>query len=431
MCANNIRSEILDLPEVTSANWKGVTSVTQKVYPLQPVIGTNGVIAGDLIFQYTVPAGYRQDVSRSYIFFKCSIGLDVPVVNDVISTAPAPNFCSTFFNTARMTINDYLVSSSNNVSYDDTMMKRMLNSYTKNKSINSLTWLYGTDTDRFDIVQVPELVHELAWRPDVILSPSQVITENARVNISLAINPLINTAASSPCFVCKTDAAGDGRVVFSSIYMVNTYIKVDVPRPMEVLIPAYNVKSSFQSVGAGQNNLQFNIPKDTYKIVVGLISNAATVHAGKRTTKFTSGGIHDAQDAYSKLLTNMVLRYGGQSYPASGYTLDDGTAGVSSSADAYMDFIGGCDGQFDNAGQEAYDEWRDPKTILSHGLGRLLCHNIIKSDQSADANCELSLTFSADPVSTQVILFAITKQAIGLLYDSNAQIIDVKPVNFS
>lgn len=427
--ANNVQARIVNLEDPVSPNFKSTNIITQKTYPVSSIINASKQIEGNLEFQYTVPAGYRQDVSRSYILFDTNIA--VAAGTAIVTTAPAFNICATFFNTGRLELNDYLASQSNNIAQDDTVFKRLTNSYTKYTSINSAGLMYGSDTDRFNRVQTV-LTHQLAWRPECLLSPDMVIPENVKCHMILAVNPNINVAASSPAFCSKTDVAGDGLVKFNTIYMVNTFIKVETPLPKQVFIPAYSVRSSYQVVSSTGNNLQYTIPKDTYKIVVALQSSAATIREGAVSTKFSSGtGVAGATQAnYSMLLTGLQLSYAGQNYPASMYNLLE-TAIATGSTEAYLDYLGATDGAFDPSGSESYLQWSDPKVLADASYGRLFSWNIVRSPTDESTNAELTINFSTAPTTTRVWLFSICKTCIGIAYGDNRTISDVKQIPFN
>ena len=431
--ANNVRQSLIQLEDPVSPNYKSTNIITQKTYPVSSIINASKQIEGNLEFQYTVPAGYRQDVSRSYIVFDTLIAIGAGTV--IVTTAPAFNICASFFNTGRLELNDYLASQSNNIAQDDTVFKRLTNSYTKYTSIDSAGLMYGSDTERFNSVQTV-LTHQLAWKPECLMSPDMVIPENVKCHMILSVNPNINVAANSPAFVSKTDAAGDGLVKFNTIYMVNTFIKVETPLSKQIFIPAYSVRSSYQMVGNGGNNLQFTIPKDTYKIVVALQSSASTIRTGAVSTKFSSGtgvaGI--TQSDYSQLLTSLQLSYAGQNYPATQYTIEE-TATASKSMDCYLDYLGATDGAFDPSGSESYTQWKDPKILGDVSYGRLFAFNIVKPSTDEATNAELMLTFSAVPgpaaSSTRCWLFAVQKCVVGIAYGENRQIAEVKSVPFN
>lgn len=426
--ASNIRAELVDLPQPVDPNWKSTNILTSKIYPVSSVISATNTIAGNLEFQWTVPAGYRQDVSKSYIVFDCQIA----IVGDtaLVTTAPAFNMCSAFFSTGRLELNDTLVSSSNNVAQDDTVWKRLTKSYVKYTGTDA-GLMYGSDTNRFDAVQTV-LRRQLAWRPECLLSPDMIIPENVKSHVILAVHPNLHTAVSSPAFCSKTNAGGDGTLKFYNIHMVNTYVKVETPLPKQVYMPAYNIKSTYQTCSGTSNNLQFTVPKDTYKIVVGLQSSAATINAGQAVTKFSSGsGLAGAtQSVYSKFLTGLQLNYAGQNYPATMYTIEEDTA-VSKSVEPYLDFLGATDGAFDPSGAESYSVWSDPKVLADVSYGRLFCFNIVKPSTDVATNAELTLNFSTGPTTTRVFLFAISKTAIAIQYGDNHSVSEIKPVPFS
>jgi hypothetical protein len=422
----NVRSEIVDMPQPVAPNWKSSNIVTQKTYPVSSVLNA-GVLNGNLEFQYSVPKGFRQDVSRSYIIFDATIATAGGA--DIITTCPAFNMPAAFFNTGRLELNDYLASSSNNVAQDDTVFKRLTKSYTKYTTVDSASLMYGADFDRFQAVQTVH-GHMLAWRPDCLMSPDQIYSENVKVRLILAVNPNINTPANSPCFSDYTGAAGDGVVTFSSIYMVNTFIKVDAPLPKQVFIPAYSVKSTYQAVAGTSANLQYSIPKDTFKIVVALQSTQATTAAGAVSTKFTSGTSGAAQSAESLKLTGLQLSYAGQNYPASMYSIVQ-SATATRSTEAWLDFLGASDGNFDPSGSEPYSAWSDAINVQDISFGRLFCFNIVKPTNDESTNAELTINFSPAVANTKVWLFSVTKTAIGISYGANDVVEEVKTIPFS
>jgi len=427
--SNNIRPEMIEPTQCTDPNYKGVTSVTQRIMPLAQNFTVAGDMVNNLEFQYVVPNGYRQDLTKSYILFDAKIA--VAAGTALVTSAPAWNMPATFFSTARLELNDYLVAMSNNVPQDDTVMKRLLRSYVYNKSANSGSFCYGSDTDRFNAVQTL-LTQELAWRPDCLYNYEMVIPSNVKVKMSLAVHPLLHTAASSPAFVSKTDAACDGTIKFNNMYYVASFVKTSIPIPRELFLPAYRIHSSYQSISGTSNNLQFTVPRETYKIILALQSNAATVNAGAVATKFSSGsGLAGAtQSAYSYFLTGLQLRYAGQSYPASQYSILE-SAAATKSMTPYMDYIASTDSVLDPAGSETYLEWSDSKVLADAGLGRMFCFNIVKPTNSTDTNCEVTVTFSTGPTTTRLWLFAVSKAAIGVKYGDNESIEEVKQIPFS
>jgi hypothetical protein len=427
--ALNLRPELIEFQMPTDPNFRAESSITQKIIPVSNIISGTGEISNNLEFLFTVPSGHRLDVSKSYILFDVIIWKnDTPTA--LTSTAPAINMCANFFSTGRLEVNDYLVSQSNNVSADDLFIKRILNSYTKNKSINSRALMWGTDTERFNLVQTV-YQHQLAWKPDCLFQNDQVFPENTKIHLTLAVHPNLHTPTTSPAFVSYTNADGDGVLVFKNIYMVNTYVRVSVPTPQQVFLPAYSVKSTYQIASASDNNLQFTIPKETYKVAIALQSNASTVKAGL-TNKFSSGsGIGGAtQSVYSKLLKSLQLNYAGHTFPATQYLITEDT-NQTGSVDAYMDYINATDGVFDPSGQESYTQWSDPKVLTDEGMGRIFLFNIIKPANSQDTNAELTISFSAPPTTTKVILFALTKTAIVIKYGAQKQIEEVASVPFA
>lgn len=428
----NVRSDMIDFPETISPNYKSSNVYTTKVFPIQPAINAAGQLQGNLEFLWTCPNSYRQDMSKSYIIFDTRIARANGTA--VITATPNFNLCSTFFSTGRFELNDVLVSSSQSVPQDDTVFKRITKSYAKYTSLDSTSLMYGSDNQRFGAVQTV-LTHRLAWKPEVLMANEQVIPMNVKCHLVLASNPNINVAANSPCFSSFTELAADGLVTFTSIYMVNTYVKIETPTPKTVFVPAYTIRSAYQPVAATANNLQFTVPKDTYKIVVGLQSAAATVLAGAQTTKFTSGDwIVNVltQNAYSSLLTGLQLSYGGQVYPNTKYNLIE-TATRTGSVDAYLDYLGATDAQFDPSGSESYSQWSDPVGINDVKFGRVFCFNIINPPNNENTTAELTVDFSAAPAAgtTRVWIFSIAKNSWSITYGDNQTISEVKAIPYN
>lgn len=415
----NVRPELIDFESPVAPNFKSSNILTQKVYPQSNIIGaaqnaSGGFIDGQLEFIYTVPAGYKQDVSRSYILFDVTIGINANPVTAIVTTAPAFNMPSAFFSNAKFELSDRMVSYTNNCGQDDTLFKRLTQSYAKYTSNESRAFMYGDDDDRFNAVQT-KLRQQLSWQPQVLMNPEMIIPENVKCHLLLSVNPLINTAANSPCFTNYTNAAGDGLVYFHGIHMVNTYVKVDNPTPMEVFLPAYAIKSSFQTVGSTSNNLQFTVDKDVYKLAVALQSSAATLNTGAETTKFNSGSGAGggAQNAYSRLLTGLQVNYAGQNYPSTLYSLLE-SATVSKSTEAYLDFLGACNAVQDPSGSEPYSIWSDCEVNTEPAYGRIFAWSVVTPKNNSATTVEVTANFSTAPTTTRLILFGITRTIYSL-----------------
>jgi hypothetical protein len=427
--AINIRRDLVEWSKPIDPNYSGVNSVTQKIYPQRNPISA-GLISGNVDIQLTVPSGYKFDISKSYFVFNVKICVAAGTV--IITTAPAWNMPAAFFKTGQLLLNDTLCAQSNNVPIDDTLIKRVTNSYTKNSSVNSASFCFGSTTDRFNYVQTV-LTHGVAWRPDCILSTMDtIIPENVKVDMRFTVDPNLHTALNSKAFVKNAAGAADGTLVFNSMYYVASFVKVAVPTPMEVFIPAYNVKSTITAIpNATSSNFQITIPKETYKVAVALSSSAATIELGA-TNLFTSGtgvaGI--TQSIYSQLLTSMQLRLDSQSYPIAPYTLE-ATATTFTCADAFLEYIANTEGTFNESGHESIAEWQDPKILTDRGLGRIFLFNIVKPSNSQSTNAELTLTFSAAPTSTNAIVCAISKSALAIRYGANHVVERVEPVPYS
>jgi hypothetical protein len=426
---SNVRSELIDMPEPRDPNYKAITSSQQKIYPQSNIItGTN--IAGDLNIIFNVPAGHKLDVSRSYLVFDVAAVVAAGTV--LVTTTVAPNVCSTFFSTGRLMLNDVLTSQSSNVAQDDTLFKRITNSRNKLKSISPEYW--GNETSRV-ASWATVLRQKLMWRPDVLLNPDQIIPENVKCHLQLQVHPNLHTVASSPAFIARTNAASDGTLRFYEIYMMATFIKVDVSIPKTVFIPSYTIRSSYQDVSTVTSaNLQFQVPKETFKLAVVLQSGAATVTTGLVSTKFSSGEVPDAapltrQNTYSAYLQNLQIRHAGRTYPSAQYNLIE-TAARTGSIEAYADFISNTDGTLDPSGSESYVQWSDPTLAGDEGLGRIFLFSIVKPSNDTDGSCEVTVSFTNAPTSTRVWLFSISKSAYGIQYGDNKQIEDVKVVPY-
>jgi hypothetical protein len=445
----NIRSEIIDFQKPVAPNFKSSDIITQRVYPQSNIIGGQflgltaaGPIDGNLEFIWTVPAGYRQDCSRSYILFDTIIcrsdGAVPPAAAVIVSTTPAFNLPATFFNSGRLELNDQLIAFTNTLAQDDTLFKRLTNSYAKYSTNDSRSLMYGTDAERFALATTTAR-QQLAWAPSVLLNNEMVLPQNVKAHMTLTVNPLINDPLRSPAFCSQTDAPGDGRVLFfpGGIYMVNTYVKVDEDIPNEIFVPAYSIKSSQQVVATTQNNLQFTVGKDVYKLAAVLQSNAPTIREGAVSTKFSSGTGVDgtAQNAYSRLLTGLQISYAGRNYPATMYSILENTtagiAGITKSVEPYLDFIAACSGQQDPSGTETYEQFSDPVTLTSRGVGRIFVHNIVVPTTNTATTVEVTANFSANPTSTKLLLFGIEKTVYQIRYGAQKQIESVAVATYN
>jgi len=448
----NIRSSLVEFESPVAPNYKSTNILTQKIYPVNSVIGaplaagSGGPMDGNLEFLWSVPSGYRMDVSRSYIMFDTAIvnstaGFVTPITA-VIN--PAFNLPATWFNTGRLELNDVLVSQSNNVPQDDTMFARLTNSYAKYSSNNSSALMYGSDAARRTAIVGSTgafFRHQLAWMPGCLLNPEMVLPENVKCHIILQVNPVINNAPlNSPSFTAgtgfnaaiATDAAL-GRCLFYGVHLVATYIRVETPTPSTVFIPAYNIKSTYQQVTSTNNNLQFTIGKDVYKAVVALQSSAATLNTGAVSTKFTSPGtVGDGatQDTNSLLLTGLQLNFGGQNYPATMYNILE-SATASKSTEAYTDYLGAVSALQDPSGAEKITQWKDPKLTTDESFGRLFAFNVVRPSNDMSSTAELQVNFSTAPTTTRCIVFSIEKVAYGITYGSNKQITEIKATPFN
>ena len=426
MCCDNIRAAVVELPQPTDPNWKSSSIITQRIYPVTSIIDGSNFISGNLQFEWTVPSGYRQLCDRTQIIFDCKSA--VAAGTKTITTSVAPNMCAAFFSTGRFELNDYLVAQSNNVPQDDTVFKRLINSRVKNVTSNSGGYFYGTDAARFTAWQT-YLRQGIAWKPDCLISNEAIIPSNVKCRIILTVNPNLNTAANSPAFVDYTGGAGDGLVKFYSIFLVNTYVKVDLPTPKTVYIPAYSINSSYQIVSGTNFNGQWSVPKDTYKIVIALQSNASTTAAGQAVTKFCSGSSGAAQNAYSLYLTSLQMRYGNATYPATAYQIVEAAA-QQGSIEPYVNYVANTEGYLDPAGTESYADWSDPVATTDNGLGRLFVFSLVKPANSSDTTAEIMSSFSTGPTTTRMWVLSVVKNAIGITYNDGGGVQDIKSVPY-
>jgi len=430
----NIRSSLAEFPKSVDPNFKGVTSSVQKIYPVTNIINA-GAISGNLEFQFTVPQGYRADVSKTYIVFDVSFSDAADGATNPTKSFVAPNVCSTFFSSGRVDFNDFLTASSSNMPQDDTFMKRMLNSETKNYSINGAFWA-DSDTNRFaenGVVKaaVPILQRKLHWLPHCLFNPETVLPENTRVHLTLMVHPNINTPASCPCFVSQDDATANLALPkFYGIYMTTHFIKLDLPTPTQVFIPTYNVRSTIVNLPpAPDHQLQVTVPPTTYKIGIALQGQGTTTATGMALTRFhspTAAKAKGEMSLESALLQNLQIRYGGNTYPSSQYAL-----ATNGDIDAYTDFLSATDAQLDPSGGEKYRSmWVDPILPGSTGQGRIFAFSIIKPQGDMDSNMEVTLKFSGNPATTRCLIFAISKQAVGIQYNSQKSIESVSIVPY-
>lgn len=427
MC-DNIRAAVVELPQPTDPNWKSSSIITQRIYPVTSIIDGNNQISGNLQFEWTVPSGYRQLCDRTQILFDMLSAITGKTTTTVTSQL-VPNFPAAFFSTGRFELNDYLVSQSNNVPADDTMFKRLINSRVKNITSNSGSMLYGTDAERL-AYWATVTRQGVSWKPDCLISNEAILPSNVKCRIILTVNPNLNTAANCPA-TCSSVAggAGDDVLRFYSIYLVNTYVKVDQPTPKTVYIPAYSINSSYQIVNGTNFNGQWSVPKDTYKIVIALQSNASTVAGGQAVTKFSSGSGSGAQNAYSLYLTSLQMRYGNATYPSTAYQIvESGTQ--QGSIEPYVNYVANTEGYLDPAGSEAYADWADPVTTADKGLGRLFVFSLVKPANSSDTTAEIMSTFSTGPTTTRMIVFSLIKCAIGITYHDNGQVMEIRSVPY-
>lgn len=430
--AVNIRSELVELPEPIAPNYRGVTSVIQKIYPQANIVSATNTIAGDLNIIWTVPTGYRMDVSKSHLVF------DVSCITAggaaTAETTVAPNLPATFFATGRLNLNDQLCALSTNVPQDDTLMKRISFSRQKLKSMSPAYW--GSDTERI-AAWATVLRQKINWQPTALLAPDQIIPENVRCHLQFNVHPDLHTVTRSPAYIRRTAAgnADDGTLLFYDIYFLATFVKVATPIPKQVFVPSYTITSMYRDVSTmSQANHNFTLPKETYKLAVFLQSGAATHSLGLVYTKFASGEIPAGgvtrQSTYSAFLQNLQVRFAGATYPAAPYNLSEAVA-RSNSVDAYCDFLNNTDALMDPSGSESFDEWRDPILVGDQGLGRVMLFNLVVPENNSETSCEVNVSFSTPPTSTRLWVVAISKAAWGIQYDNNMQIQEVRPVPFS
>jgi hypothetical protein len=427
----NVRQEMITIPDVENPNYKGIGSSIQRIYPQSNII-SGTAIAGDLNFMFSVPSGMRLDTSACQIMFEYSNVVAAGTV--LVNSVPAVNQPATFFSNGRFSINGNTLSTSHHIAQDDSCFKRMTQSLTKLRNTSPQLW--GSVTERA-AAWATKLRQKIGWLPQCLISPDMVITENAQCHLNLSVAPNLMNPLTTPASVVRNlIAPPDLTLRFHEIYMIAKFVKIDVPVPKQVYLPAYNIASYYQSVtGLANANLQFQIPKDTYKIVVALQSSAATVLLGQVLTVFSSGDTPGAgpvltQNAQSQLLTNLQVRYAGNTYPNTPYNIAE-SATQSTSADAYLDWLTSTDAMLDPSGGASYADWSDPTIATDTGLGRLFAFPIIKPTNDQDTTCEVSVSFSAAPATTNVWLLCFSKQAWLIEYGTNNTISETRAVNFS
>lgn len=431
--SSNIRSDLLTFETPVNPNYKGLSSIQRKVYPITNIT-TTGVISGNLEYEFSVPAGYRFDASKSYLAFDVKIQIGAGTA--LATSAPAYNLPATFFKTARLLINDYQVSVSNNVAQDDTFLKRVLYSNVYNKTVNSASWLYGSDTDRFNAVQANACERLVIWQPTCVLPRDTIIPENNKIRMTFQVDPLLHTAVSSPAFVAKTDNACDGTLYFQGMYFMAYFVKVDAPQPKEIYISTYKVDSIPTNTASENNTFQVRVDPKTYKLGVGVQSTAGTVQDGKAPTIFSSGGgVGAVKNAYSYFLTDVQLRYAGGQYPQNPYSITEtiglATASVKSkSQDAYFDYVSATGGLFDASGSESYKQWSDPAVIGDESYGRLFVFDCVKPDADRSSNVEAYIKFSTAPTTTATWVFGLSKQITGIKYGASGQPEETKSIDY-
>ena len=437
--ALNVRTSLITIPNVMDPNFACSGSSIQRVYPQTSII--NGTqIAGDCNFIWTVPAGCRLDTQASRIVFDvanvCAAG------TALVTSAPAVNQPSTFFRVGRFEIEGVAVSTSQHIAQDDTVFKRMTTSQIK--LINTAPSYWSDDTTRFNAWQTT-IRQKISWLPQCLIAPDMVITENAQCRLNLSVEPNLFTATATPAFnhTAVIGTVGDAVLRFYEVYMILKFVRVDLPRIPEVIIPAYKVTSNYMAVSGQTNaNVQFQVPPETYKIIIALQSNAATNATGLVATKFSSGtgaaaGPLSSQSIYSSFLNSLQLRYAGNTYPNSPYGLMTNTVAAGAAptqlgdTDGYYDWLAAIDGYDDPSGGAEYQVWADPCLIADKGLGRLFAFNIIKNAADRDTTAEVQLAFSTAPTTTNVWIFAISKVAYELVYGPQNKVEEVKVRPFS
>jgi len=421
--ASNSRPQFYAQQILTAPNANISSIITKKVYPTQPVISASNLISGSLEFQDTVPYGHICDESRTKIFFDLKIC--VAAGTKLVTSAPAFNMPASFFTTARYELNDNTVALSNNIARDDTLFKRITKSNQKYTTEDSNALMYGSTTERFTAVQTV-LERELSWAP-FILNQHTVIPQNVKTHLILNINPNLHTAASSPAFVNYTNAAADGTMLFYNIYMLKTYIKLDVKQPQKIVLPAYSIKSVYAPLNATSQNNNFSLDKDTYKIAIAMQSSAATVQAGAMPTIFSSGqGVgNGTNNDYSQLLTSLQINFGGNTYPANAYNILESTA-ISRSGNVYEDFLASTKEFMDPSGCESYTTWSDAKALTDASYGRIALFDIVRDKNDMGTSLEVITTCSSAPTTTNLWVFSICKAFYAISYDTNGNVTSVK-----
>jgi hypothetical protein len=368
-------------------------------------------------------------MSRSYLIMdvKACVVAGTALVNTVV----ANNLPATFWSIGRFMINDMLVSQSGNIAQDDTAFRRILESNTKRHDTDYTMW--GSLVQR-DAAWGTKLRHKLKWRPEILMNSSMIVPENTKCQLTLSVHPNLHTVASSPAFVTGANAAPDGTLRFYDIYFSAYYVKVSTPIPRQVMMPSYSVQSAYQTInGTNSCNLQYQVPKETFKLIVALQSSVATVQGGLTSTTFASGGAFAAdatQNSESLKLQTMSLRYANNVYPASPYSIVE-SGSQCGSIEPYLDFLAGSSAYEDPSGGESYLTWADPTGAADTGLGRLFVFSIIKPTNDNSTTVELSMTFNAAIANTNVWVFSVAQKAIAIQYGENKQIERVEAIPYS
>ena len=424
----NIRADLLEYKAPIDPNYKGITSLQKKIYPITNIIGANGKISGNLEIEVVVPAGMKYDASRSYFVFNVAIGTTQTTLTTPIALqAPAYNFPSCFFKTARVLINDLQANVSNNVPQDDTVMKRMLYSSAYNTTIGTTGLLYGSDTTRFNLVNVANCVRNVIWQPLCLLPRDTIVPENCKVRYTMTVEPTLHDPANSSAFVSYATTYDAGAIGFNDIYYVAYFVKTETPTPKTVYLPTYRIESIPNNVATTGGTYQVRVPPSTYKLITALQSNSATVATGKDLTGFYSGTAL-TKNSLSLGLKNIQLRFGGASYPQNPYDLvENASPLISQSQQAYFDFLGATGAFFDASGGETYAEWQDSTGITVDSHGRLFAFDIIHPSTDNSSNVELYVN-GTGLTTTQVWTFAIAKNVIGISFDERNQPVETKVV---
>ena len=190
------------------------------------------------------------------------------------------------------------------------------------------------------------------------------------------------------------------------------------------------IKSYPSHILSTANNIQFTVPKDTYKVAIALQSDAGTIRAGAMSTKFTSGSTFQTQSAYSDLMTGLQIMYAGASFPSAPYQLIK-DADQQGDMDAFVDYHVATEADIDPAGGYSYNKWSDPTVQADYGLGRIFVFDIVKPFNSNDTSLEISITFSGAPTTTRLWAFTLSKTAIAIDYNALEQPELTKAVPYS